>query len=307
MADHTVVSNEQPLSSVEIATRQKGPPAVTVKVYHADPDVAAAEALRIYAEVFLTCASPIRQRSKPVVSLRRGQCSTRYRCGDRRPSISCRSSGKKIATDLQCSVRTVFMRLHGAGVPSRPIGKVKPYGPNHRNWKGGRSVAPSGYVYLSVQGRRIPEHRYVMEQQLGRLLTTREHVHHLNHIRDDNRPENLVVVDVGDHGRLHLGRCAGALNGRAVLTNEAVQEMRRRREQGAFVRVLMAEFGVSRSTVKRIITNQSWKEEKRTSEPDPVAASGTGGASSSEPSSSSWRWSWACSPSPSSMKARERS
>jgi DNA gyrase inhibitor GyrI len=52
MADKTVVTNEQPLSSVEIATRQKGPPSVTVKVYHADPDIAAQEALRIYEEVF---------------------------------------------------------------------------------------------------------------------------------------------------------------------------------------------------------------------------------------------------------------
>jgi hypothetical protein len=52
MADHTVISNDQPLSSVEIATRQKGPPAVVVKVYSVDPDVAAAEALRIYDEVF---------------------------------------------------------------------------------------------------------------------------------------------------------------------------------------------------------------------------------------------------------------
>lgn len=52
MADKTVVTNEQPLSSVEIATRQKGPPAVVVKVYHADPDIAAHEALRIYEEVF---------------------------------------------------------------------------------------------------------------------------------------------------------------------------------------------------------------------------------------------------------------
>jgi DNA gyrase inhibitor GyrI len=54
MADKTVVTNEQPLSSVEIATRQKGPPSVTVKVYHADPDTAAQEALRIYTEIFLT-------------------------------------------------------------------------------------------------------------------------------------------------------------------------------------------------------------------------------------------------------------
>lgn len=54
MADHTVISNDQPLSSVEIATRQKGPPSVTVKVYHVDPEVAASEALRIYTDIFFT-------------------------------------------------------------------------------------------------------------------------------------------------------------------------------------------------------------------------------------------------------------
>ena len=50
MAESHVVANDHPLSSVEIASRVKGSPAVTVKVYHALPDVAAEEALRIYAE-----------------------------------------------------------------------------------------------------------------------------------------------------------------------------------------------------------------------------------------------------------------
>lgn len=51
IANHTVAPFDAPLSSVEIATRQKGPPSVTVKVYHQDPDEAATEALRLYADV----------------------------------------------------------------------------------------------------------------------------------------------------------------------------------------------------------------------------------------------------------------
>ena len=50
MSEHTVATNDVPLSSVEISTRVKGPPAVTVKVYHQNPNVAREEAVRIYAE-----------------------------------------------------------------------------------------------------------------------------------------------------------------------------------------------------------------------------------------------------------------
>lgn len=54
-------------------------------------------------------------------------------------------------------------------------------------------VDHQGYVNLYIDGKRIKEHRFIVEQQIGHPLLPTEIVHHKNGIRNDNRFENLEV------------------------------------------------------------------------------------------------------------------
>jgi len=81
-------------------------------------------------------------------------------------------------------------------------------GRDHANWTGGTTVTRDGYREVHVAGSKAKhryrsEHRLVAERFLGRVLDSREVVHHINGNRLDNRPENLAVMSRSEHAALH--------------------------------------------------------------------------------------------------------
>jgi HNH endonuclease len=59
----------------------------------------------------------------------------------------------------------------------------------------------AGKTYRKRGGRH--EHRVVMEQKLGRRLTSEELIHHDDHTRGNNDPGNLLLTNRVEHARLH--------------------------------------------------------------------------------------------------------
>jgi len=122
----------------------------------------------------------------------------------------------EIAEIMGCSPSLVSIHVKKMGI-SRSCKEAqllrskqgKSSGPNSPGWRGGRFIA-HGYVHLYMPDHHLAntkgyvrEHRLVWEQANGKRLTPDTSVHHLNGIKYDNRPENLIALPNTEHSKTH--------------------------------------------------------------------------------------------------------
>lgn len=125
--------------------------------------------------------------------------------------INCRTCGSEYLAHLSepnreyCSracwiegqyVRPLDRTHNGKPAVIDNMGYVRIYEPGHPR------ATKSGWVF---------EHRVVVEQLIGRYLARDEQVHHINHIRHDNRIENLTRMSHSEHSRITGSENASAL------------------------------------------------------------------------------------------------
>jgi hypothetical protein len=141
-----------------------------------------------------------------------------------------------------------------------------------RNKKSGRVLSGSphatlGYVLVGVLpvrsgGRAAYVHRLVAQAFLG-APPPRYEVNHKNGIRFDNRLENLEWVTHSQNNKhsydvLGRPRTYGERSGRSTLTPDAVRSIRALWDDGRTREEIAAQFGISTSSVRAIVTRKRW-------------------------------------------------
>lgn len=132
---------------------------------------------------------------------------------------------------------------------------------------GADKIRPDGYCCIQIEEDGVSyfamSHRIVWASRNGAIPDGAE-INHKNGDRADNRPDNLEPMTPGEntlHSYRVLGRraCSGEANGRAKLKASEAREIRIRHSAGESKRALGREFGVSKTTVRKIVRGEFWR------------------------------------------------
>ena len=130
---------------------------------------------------------------------------------------------RKCKDEHQTTIKGAAHPMHGRRHRPESVEKMRRHhqakrGVEHPSWKGGRWKV-DGYTAITesaltgkqleivrpmlTKAGHILEHRLIMAMSLGRPLTAKEIVHHLDGDKANNRIENLQLVGIKAHSQEH--------------------------------------------------------------------------------------------------------
>lgn len=129
------------------------------------------------------------------------------------------------------------------------------------------------YKAIKVNGVKYDEHRYIMEQHLGRKLKRDEVVHHKDGNKRNNDLSNLEVMSLSEHAREHnknrivseetREKFSKASYGRKSTSrkfNDAqIEQIKTLHNDGVSNRKIAKQFNVSHQTINDIINGEHYK------------------------------------------------
>jgi hypothetical protein len=131
------------------------------------------------------------------------------------------------------------------------------------------------YKKLSIKGKKIDEHRHMMQVHLGRKLTRYEVVHHEDEIKSHNEIGNFKVMSLSEHSRMHrIGKkfstdTLKTLRNRGIETMHVnklsvsdVKEIKQSLLNKAHEVELAKKYNVSRTAINDIKTGRTWSHIK---------------------------------------------
>ena len=124
-------------------------------------------------------------------------------------------------------------------------------------WHGYKWIYLPTHPNAGVKGY-YSEHRYIMEQHIGRILSKKEVIHHINHNKMDNHIENLKLYSSGGQ---HIKENHFKLipHNKKLDRTQAMQIRTKYANKTYTMKTLAKEYNVSPSHICYIIHNKVWK------------------------------------------------
>lgn len=125
---------------------------------------------------------------------------------------------KKIRVNKKCLRCNELIHWRSTTGLCRKCAGIERRGEKNYQWTGRRHVSSNGYIYIYYPRPHhrvfyckgtpyVFEHIIVWEESNKKLIPDGYTIHHLNGIRTDNRPENLIAIKRPDHKGWTYSKC----------------------------------------------------------------------------------------------------